>query len=361
VTGARLPGLSIAELAAGAARMLPDLDSGGQVPDPFITVDLDSPASGPVLVRAASQARSSGRILAGVGAGPFPEPARPLLRALDLTLAAAGGTPECVVVPDPAQDARVLATAAAASPQASLVLRQVLKMTSALPAAAALEAESLAYSALLGGPEFGRWLGARGLRKPAASGRDPVLLCREGPLLRITLNHPERRNAYSRALRDALADALRVALADPSITRVTLGGAGPCFSSGGDLDEFGTTPDPVTAHLIRTRAGAGPLIGQLGRRIEVRAHGPCVGAGVELAAFAGTVTAAEDATFRLPEVSMGLIPGAGGTVSLPRRIGRWRTLYLALSGQAVSADTALDWGLADGITAGAGWVADAGR
>jgi enoyl-CoA hydratase/carnithine racemase len=254
----------------------------------------------------------------------------------------------------------VLGAAAAASPQASLVLRQVLRMTSALPAAAALEAESLAYSALLGGPEFRRWLGARGPRKRAAPGPEPVLLCREGPLLKITLNHPGRRNAYSRRLRDALADALRVALADPSITRVTLGGAGPCFSSGGDLDEFGTTPDPVTAHLIRTRAGAGPLIGRLGGRIEVRAHGPCVGAGVELAAFAGTVTAAEDATFRLPEVSMGLIPGAGGTVSVPRRIGRWRTLYLALSGQPVSADTALDWGLADRITPGAGWPAGAG-
>jgi enoyl-CoA hydratase/carnithine racemase len=57
-----------------------------------------------------------------------------------------------------------------------------------------------------------------------------------------------------------------------------------------------------------------------------------------------------DATFRLPEIAMGLVPGAGGTVSLPRRIGRERTAWLALSGQAIDAPTALDWGLVDTIS-----------
>ena len=80
---------------------------------------------------------------------------------------------------------------------------------------------------------------------------------------------------------------------------------------------------------------------------EARVHGPCAGAGIELAAFAGTVVAEAGTTFRLPEVGMGLIPGAGGTVSIPRRIGRWRTLYLALTGQPLDVATALAWGLAD--------------
>jgi enoyl-CoA hydratase/carnithine racemase len=176
-----------------------------------------------------------------------------------------------------------------------------------------------------------------------------VLVRRDGTALRITLNRPERRNAYGRQLRDALTDALRVALFDPSVARVVLDGAGPCFCSGGDLDEFGTTPDPVTAHFVRTRAGAGRLVRDLGARIEARVHGPCTGAGVELAAFAGTVTAAEGTTFRLPETGMGLIPGAGGTVSIPRRVGRWRTLHLALTGRALDTPTALAWGLADRI------------
>ena len=143
------------------------------------------------------------------------------------------------------------------------------------------------------------------------------------------------------------APGLRVALLDPAVTGVLLDGAGPCFCSGGDLAEFGTTPDLATAHFVRTQAGAARLIGELGARIEARVHGPCAGAGIELAAFAGTVVAAADTTFRLPEVGMGLIPGAGGTVSLPRRIGRWRTLYLALTGQPLDVATALAWGLVD--------------
>jgi enoyl-CoA hydratase/carnithine racemase len=61
------------------------------------------------------------------------------------------------------------------------------------------------------------------------------------------------------------------------------------------------------------------------------------------------VVAAEGSTFRLPETGMGLIPGAGGTVSVTRRIGRWRTLYLALTGRPLAASTALTWGLVDRV------------
>jgi enoyl-CoA hydratase/carnithine racemase len=70
---------------------------------------------------------------------------------------------------------------------------------------------------------------------------------------------------------------------------------------------------------------------------------------VELPAFAHRVVATRDATFGLPEVGLGLIPGAGGTVSLPRRIGRHRTARLGLSGAAIDAATALEWGLVDEI------------
>ena len=85
----------------------------------------------------------------------------------------------------------------------------------------------------------------------------------------------------------------------------------------------------------------------LSDRLEASIHGPCIGAGIELPAFAGRVVAAQETTFRLPELAMGLIPGAGGTVSIPRRIGIHRTLYLALTGDVLDADTALAWGLVD--------------
>jgi len=78
-------------------------------------------------------------------------------------------------------------------------------------------------------------------------------------------------------------------------------------------------------------------------------HGACVGAGCELPAFCRRVCAREDAWFQLPEVGMGLVPGAGGTASLPGRIGRQRTAWLALSGSRIDAAKALRWGLIDEI------------
>jgi enoyl-CoA hydratase/carnithine racemase len=225
----------------------------------------------------------------------------------------------------------------------------VLRASESLPVPAALDVESFAYSMLLGGAEFRRWLDGRGERLPPTLVAEPVLTRREGDRLLVTLNRPERRNAYGRQLRDALTDALRVAVLDPDVRRVVLDGAGPAFCSGGDLAEFGTAPDLVTAHFVRTLGGAGRLVSELKDRTEVHVHGPCVGAGIEIPAFAGTVIADEGTTFTLPEVSMGLIPGAGGTVSIPRRIGRWRTLYLALTGHPLKAPTALSWTLIDRV------------
>jgi len=86
-------------------------------------------------------------------------------------------------------------------------------------------------------------------------------------------------------------------------------------------------------------------------RTEFRVHGACIGAGVELAAFAHRVVADPGTEFRLPEVGMGLVPGAGGTVSIPRRIGRHRTAFLGIGGSALSATTAADWGLVDALAA----------
>ncbi|WP_308259280.1 enoyl-CoA hydratase/isomerase family protein [Pseudonocardia sp. H11422] len=197
------------------------------------------------------------------------------------------------------------------------MLAGLLRATETLPVREALDAESLAYSTLLGGAEFARWLTARGARPEPPAVEDPVLVTRSHGRLRITLNRPERRNAYGRQVRDVLVEALQFAVLDDTVIRVVLTGAGPVFCSGGDLDEFGTTPDLAIAHLVRTRAGAGRLIAEIADRVEVRVHGACVGAGIELPAFAGTVVAAPSATFRLPEVGMGLIPGAGGTVSIP--------------------------------------------
>ena len=212
--------------------------------------------------------------------------------------------------------------------------------------------ESLAYSTLQAGPEFARWLDERGpARMPDIA--DPVLAQRDGDTLRITFNRPQRHNAFSTDARAALLEALTVARLDPSVTGIVLNGNGPSFCSGGDLAEFGTFADPASAHLARTRHGPAlaldALTARLGRSCSARVHGRVMGSGLEMAAFCGWIEAHEDSVFGLPELGMGLIPGAGGTVSVTRRIGRWRTAYLVLSGRTIDADTALDWGLVDAI------------
>jgi enoyl-CoA hydratase/carnithine racemase len=234
-----------------------------------------------------------------------------------------------------------------AAPRASLALIWLLRSSESLPIEQALVSESATYSMLLAGGEFRSWLAARPPRRePDDSQR--VRITRTADLLRVTLARPQRRNAVDAAMRDALVAALAVALADPALT-VEIDAAGPAFCAGGDLDEFGTATDPAAAHLIRVAASVGRQLAQLSDRVSVRLHGACVGAGIELPAFAGRVTATRDAWFALPEVGMGLVPGAGGTVSLPRRIGRQRTAWLALSRQRIEAPTAIEWGLVDAL------------
>ncbi len=170
-----------------------------------------------------------------------------------------------------------------------------------------------------------------------------------GDDLHLILDRPHVRNALNAALRDALCEALAVAIVDASVASVHLSGRGPHFCSGGDLDEFGTAPDPVRAHLVRTSRSVAAAMAPVAARTVAHLHGACVGAGIEIAAAAGRVTATPDTRIRLPELAMGLIPGAGGTASLPRRIGRHRTAWLALTGSDLDAETAHQWGLVDEI------------
>lgn len=255
----------------------------------------------------------------------------------------------CDVAVTTADDLRRVVDAIVRTPRAAAVLAQVLRASAALPVTAGLTLESTAYATLQGGAEFAAWLAARGPATPPADAAPPIVVERAGDRLVVTLDRPRRHNAFSAAMRDALVEALTIAAVDPTVRAVVLRGNGPSFCSGGDRDEFGTCPDPTTGHLIRSTRSPGRLLAALADRVHVHAHGACLGAGAELAAFAGRVTAAPDAFFALPEVGMGLIPGAGGTVSIPRRVGRQRTAWLALTGTRIDAPTALAWGLVDAI------------
>lgn len=238
-------------------------------------------------------------------------------------------------------------------PQTAAVCDDVLR--SADPDASTFSGvitESLAYSTLQSGAEFARWLDERG---PATVPQlpDPVRAHRDGNTLHVRFNRPQRHNAFSTDARAALLEALEVARLDPSVDEVVLAGNGQSFCSGGDLAEFGSFADPAAAHLARTRYSPAlvldELTARLGRRCRAHVHGQVLGSGLEMACFCGWVSCDPDAKLGLPELELGLIPGAGGTVSITRRIGRWRTAYLVLSGRTIDPTTALSWGLVDEI------------
>jgi len=237
-------------------------------------------------------------------------------------------------------------------PQTSSVLLQLLRHQEQSQDTPALLAESLAYGVLQQSSEFRRWLQEHH-QKPAEqfSGVEEnlLLLSREHNLLKIQFNRPAVHNAYSAAMRDALFEALCLLDLDHSIEHCIWEGAGECFSVGGDLFEFGTVTDAAKAHEIRMERNVAALLLKNASRIECRVHRACIGSGIELPACAGKVVATPDTFFQLPELPMGLIPGAGGTVSILRRIGRHRLAWWVLSGKRINAKTALSWGLVDEI------------
>jgi hypothetical protein len=257
--------------------------------------------------------------------------------------------PALDAIVEPPISAEALIRHTSRAPKAAAVAIQLLRSLEHLPAERALTLESFGYGMLQGSAEHSRWLESRDAAQPEPPGK--LTVERQGFELRITLDRPLARNTIDRAMRDQLFDAVALAVFDTDIRVVKLRAVGVCFSMGADLAEFGTTRDPATAHLIRSRTLPALMLAARAEILDVHVQGGCVGAGLEMAAFAGRLTATSDAWFQLPELDMGLIPGAGGCVSVPRRIGRQRAALMILSGRRINAATALRWGLIDAIGA----------
>jgi enoyl-CoA hydratase len=254
-----------------------------------------------------------------------------------------------VVLPPDGDELDATVDAVAANPLAAVALALVLRGSELRSVAEGLQLESAVYGTLQGGPEFAAWRAGSPVHPPRPEAGPAVAVHRDGDRLELVLNRPAVRNALDSRMRDELVAGLAIAAGDPSVAEVRLRGAGPAFCAGGDLDEFGSRPDVATAHLVRMTRSPARAMAAVADRLVAHLHGACFGSGIELPAFAARVVARPDTVVGLPELSLGLIPGAGGTVSVTRRIGRHRTAWLALTGRTIDAATALEWGLVDEI------------
>lgn len=286
----------------------------------------------------------------GVVSNPLSGKTRPELDMFDIILSGPDTSSDLgVSVPNLEEGISEIVQAVTNNPKSAITLVQLLRQRAFFNVSNGLALESVTYAMLQSGPEFKAWLTDRGDLSQHRSTKPAVLSLRQGPLLELSLNRPNRANAFSVEMRDQLVEQLQLAYVDKDLERIVLRSEGDSFCSGGDLSEFGLFDNPVDAHLIRMTRNPASWVHRLKDRVTVYLTGNCIGAGIELPAFAHEIIADETLKVSLPEIQMGLIPGSGGTVSLPRRIGAQRTAYLAITGRTIDLETAISWNLVDQV------------
>jgi enoyl-CoA hydratase len=191
---------------------------------------------------------------------------------------------------------------------------------------------------------------------------DTVLYEKKGALATVILNRPRVLNAFSVKMRDDLYEVLSAIKADDEVRAVIVRGAGEkAFCAGADLSEFLTAPSVVTARRIRGIRDLWRLFASMPQPLIAAIHGYVLGSGMEIALFCDIRIAADDVVFGLPEMGLGIIPGAGGTQTLPRIIGLSRSLDMLLTGRQITAAEALDSGLVTRMVARSTLFEEAGR
>jgi enoyl-CoA hydratase len=161
----------------------------------------------------------------------------------------------------------------------------------------------------------------------------------------VTLNRPDRLNAYNVEMRDHLFEVLSAIYDDPEVSAMVLAGAGSSFSTGGDVSEFGQAPSPTAARWIRFRRDVWGRLRNLPIPTVAAVHGFTVGGGMEMALLCDIAIAARDARFCLPETGLGMIPGVAGTQTATRRLKFGWALDLCITGRWIDAPQALVLGL----------------
>ena len=173
-----------------------------------------------------------------------------------------------------------------------------------------------------------------------------IAITRTGHVLEVRLNRPEKKNALTRAMYNAMADAFDTADRDPAIRVVLLTGTGDTFTSGNDIKDFQTrAADGVE--------GAGsrflPTISTMQTPLLAAVNGAAVGVGTTMLAHCDLIVAARSARFVMPFTSLGLVPEAASSLLFPRLLGLQRASALLLLGEAMDADTALQCGFVNRV------------
>jgi enoyl-CoA hydratase/carnithine racemase len=172
-----------------------------------------------------------------------------------------------------------------------------------------------------------------------------------GPVRHITLNRPEKRNAFNGELVLATGAALRAAADDPGVLCVVVRGAGPMFSSGMDLGALGAlaeTPSDLREfrkHCLEAWNAAEQML----KPVVCAIQGACIGGALELALACDLRVLAADAIVGIPETRVGLIPDVGGSSRLPQIVGLGRAKELVMTGKLIGADEAERIGLANRV------------
>lgn len=178
---------------------------------------------------------------------------------------------------------------------------------------------------------------------------DTLIYEKQNGLARITLNRPEVLNVYNMRMRDELWEVLCAVRDDPTVRAMLLNGTGRAFCAGADLTEFGTAPSVAIAREVRFGRDVWGLLHALEVPTIAALHGYVIGSGLELALLCDMRVVAEGTQFRFPELSLGFIPAATGTQTLPRLVRLGFSLEMLLSGAWVDHETSLRHGLVNRV------------
>jgi enoyl-CoA hydratase/carnithine racemase len=177
---------------------------------------------------------------------------------------------------------------------------------------------------------------------------ETILVVQDGATGRITLNRPEKRNALSLELMEELIGSIEQLGAHPDVRAIVIEGAGVAFSAGHDLREMVGRDVAFYQRLFDVCTQLMEAIHRVPQPVIARVHGVATAAGCQLVAACDLAVAADDAWFATPGVKIGLFCSTP-MVPLSRAIGRKRALEMLLTGDPISATTALEWGLVNRV------------